>query len=584
MIKCCKSYQNRSDLTFSRESPGKEEVSGVKAAEVVVRILESEGIQAAFGIPGAAINPVYEYLGTSKQIKHYLARHEEGAVHAADGYFRASGRMALAICTSGPGATNFVTGLYTAQIDSIPLIAITGQNVRSQLGKEAFQCVDIAEIARPVCKATWCLTEPTQVPFVLRQAFRVAREGRPGPVLIDLPLDVQLTDIPYNPKRDVSLPMTKPAPDRKQIARAVDMLLEAERPVLIMGGGVLLAGATQRFIEFAEYLSLPVITTYMATGGIPADHPLHVGHIGIQVGSPFGNQFFLTSDLVMGIGCRFGDRHTGKLDAYTRGRRFIHINIEASHIGRIVPTELGIVADASLALDALMEEAKARTKPHPPSERVKNIPQDRARLARKTDFDQVPIKPQRVYHEMNAYFGPDTIFTTGCGLTQIWSGQFQSIAKPSTYLASGGAGTLGFDLPAAIGAKIARPEATVVAVMGDGGFGFMVEELAMACQHQVPIVVVIINNGYLSLIRQNQRYAYEYEYGVDLTYNGLGVDFVNLAESFGAYAERVTQPEEIRAAFERAVNSGKPAVVDVIVERETDASMGTSLDAVREFV
>jgi tartronate-semialdehyde synthase len=231
-----------------------------------------------------------------------------------------------------------------------------------------------------------------------------------------------------------------------------------------------------------------------------------------------------------------------------------------------------------------MEEAKARTKPHPPSERVKNIPQDRARLARKTDFDQVPIKPQRVYHEMNAYFGPDTIFTTGCGLTQIWSGQFQSIAKPSTYLASGGAGTLGFDLPAAIGAKIARPEATVVAVMGDGGFGFMVEELAMACQHQVPIVVVIINNGYLSLIRQNQRYAYEYEYGVDLTYNGLGVDFVNLAESFGAYAERVTQPEEIRAAFERAVNSGKPAVVDVIVERETDASMGTSLDAVREFV
>jgi tartronate-semialdehyde synthase len=561
----------------------------MQVAEVVVRILESEGIQAAFGIPGAAINPVYEHLGTSKQIKHYLARHEEGAVHAADGYFRASGRMALAICTSGPGATNFVTGLYTAQIDSMPLIAITGQSVRAQLGREAFQCVDIAEIARPVCKATWCATEPYQVPFIMREAFRVAKEGRPGPVLIDLPLDVQLADIPYDPQRDAPLPIAKLHPDRQQIAQAVEMLLDAENPVLIMGGGVLLAGASQKFIEFAEHLSLPVITTYMGTGGIPANHPLHVGHIGIQVGSPFGNRFFLGSDLVMGIGCRFGDRHTGKLDVYTRGRRFIHINVESAHIGRIVPTELGIVADAGLALDALLEEVKARTsvsdalKPRTPSERVRNIPQDRAQLARRTQYDQVPIKPQRVYQEMNDYFGPDAIFTTGCGLTQIWSGQFQSIARPYTYLASGGAGTLGFDLPAAIGAKVARPEATVVAVMGDGGFGFMVEELAMACQHQVPIVVIIVNNGYLSLIRQNQRYAYEYEYGVDLTYDGLGVDFVRLAEAFGAYGERVIRPEDIRAAFERATRSGKPAILDIIVERETDAAMGASLDAIREF-
>lgn len=555
----------------------------MQVAEVVVRILESEGIQAAFGIPGAAINPVYEYLGTSKQIKHYLARHEEGAVHSADGYFRASGRLALAICTSGPAATNFVTGLYTAQIDSMPLIAITGQNVRAQLGKEAFQCVDIAEIARPVCKAAWCITEPYQVPIIMREAFRVAREGRPGPVLIDLPLDVQLADIAYDPESDAPLPITKPKPDRGQIGRAIDLLLAAEKPVLIVGGGVLLAGASQRFIEFAEYLSLPVITTYMATGSIPAAHPLHVGHIGIQVGSPYGNRFFLESDLVMGIGCRFGDRHTGKLEVYTRGRRFIHINVEPSHIGRIVPTELGIVADAGLALDALLEEAKARTPARPPSERVKSIPQDRIRLARKTDYEQVPIKPQRVYQEMNEYFDSDTIYTTGCGLTQIWSGQFQSIAAPFTYLASGGAGTLGFDLPAAIGAKIAQPGATVVAVMGDGGFGFMVEELAMACQHNIPIVVVIINNGYLSLIRQNQHYAYEYEYAVDLTYNGLGVNFVKLAESFGAYAERVTEPGKIRAAFERAEKSGKTAVLDIIVERETDASMGASLDAVREF-
>ena len=556
----------------------------MRVAEVVVKILEKEGITAAFGIPGAAINPVYEYLGTSDKIAHYIARHEEGAVHAADGYYRASGRMALAICTSGPGATNFVTGLYTAQIDSMPLVAITGQNVRSQFGKEAFQCVDIAAIAAPVCKQTWCIIEPNQVPFILQQAFHVAREGRPGPVLIDLPMDVQMADIPFDEDAYVSLPVEKPAPDPVQIRRAIDLLLEAQNPILIMGGGVLLSGANERFVEFAEYLSLPMITTYMATGGVAGDHPLHVGHIGIQVGSPFGNQFFLGSDLVLGIGCRFGDRHTGRLDAYTKGRRFIHVNIEPSHIGRIVATELGIVADAGAALAALLAEAKARTKALPPSERVASIPEDRARMARKTDYDDVPIKPQRVYQEMNEFFGPEAVFTTGCGLTQIWSGQFQATSSPGTYLASGGAGTLGYDLPAAIGAKVARPEATVVAVMGDGGVGFMIEELAMACQHKVPIVVIVINNGYLSLIRQNQRYAYEYEYGVDLTYDGLGVDFVKLAEAFGAYGERVERPEEIRGAFERAVASGKPALVDVIVERETDASMGGSLDAVREFI
>jgi tartronate-semialdehyde synthase len=555
----------------------------VKVAEVVVRILEAEGIRAAFGIPGAAINPVYEHLGTSKVINHYLARHEEGAVHAADGYYRACHNLAVAICTSGPGATNFITGLYTAQIDSIPLIAITGQNVRSQLGREAFQCVNMAELAQQFCKATWCITEPAQAPSILRQAFRIAREGRPGPVLIDLPLDVQTADIPYDPAYDAPLPVHKPAPDLDQIRTALDMLLAAERPVLIMGGGVLLADACDKFVELAEHLALPVITTYMATGGIPADHPLHVGHIGIQVGSPFGNRFFLDSDLVLGIGCRFNDRHTGKVDVYTRGRRFIHINVEPEHIGRNVPTTLGIVADADLALDALLAEAKRRMPPQQATGRVAQIPEQRVQLARKTHYADQPLKPQRVYEEINACFGPNTIFTTGCGLTQIWSGQLQAIARPYTYLASGGAGTLGFDLPAAIGAKIAQPEATVVAVVGDGGFGFTMEELAMAVQHKIAVVVLIINNGYLSLIRQNQRYAYEYEYAVDLAYGGQGIDFVRLAEAFGAYGEGVTRAEELPAAFARAAACGRAAVIDIVVEREADASMGAALDSVREF-
>lgn len=555
----------------------------MRVAEVVVRILEKEGIDAAFGIPGAAINPVYEYLGTSGMIRHYIARHEEGAVHAADGYYRASGRLALAICTSGPGATNFVTGLYTAQIDSMPLIAITGQNTRANLGVEAFQAVDIAEIARPVSKATWCITHPAQVPAIMQKAFWTAREGRPGPVLLDLPLDVQMADIPFDPNSYTPLPVVRPAPEPSLIERALEMIDSAENPVMIMGGGVLLSGATAECVALAEHLAMPVITTYQATGGIAANHPLHVGHIGRQVGSPFGNAFYMGCDLVLGIGCRFNDRHTGAINVYTQGRKFVHVNIEPEHIGRIVPTELGIVADAKLAIEALLAGARAAGAARQPTARVAAIPEKRAALARRTNYDQKPIKPQRVYQEMNQVFPADTMFTTGCGLTQIWSGQFQEVSAPHRYLASGGAGTLGYDLPAAIGAKVACPESVAVAVMGDGGFGFMVEELAMACQHKVPIVVIIINNGYLSLIRQNQRYAYEYEYGVDLTYDGLGVDFVGLAKAFGAYAERVEDPDEIAPALQRAMAADCPAVIDVIVERETDAAMGASLDAIREF-
>ncbi|MFH1020884.1 MAG: thiamine pyrophosphate-binding protein, partial [Pseudomonadota bacterium] len=258
-------------------------------AEIIVKILENEGITAAFGIPGAGINPVYKYLGISKKIKHYTVRHEEAAVHAADGFFRASGKMAMAICTSGPGATNFVTGIYTANIDSIPLIAITGQNVTSLLGKDAFQCVDIAEICKPVAKATWCVTNPADVPKVMREAFRTAREGKPGAVVVDLPLDVQMADIGYDEAKDAPLPIPEVKPDLALIKKALDLLDEAKNPVMIMGGGVVLSGAVEECIKFAEYMQLPVITTYMSKGAMPDKHPLSVGCMGIQVGSPLGN-------------------------------------------------------------------------------------------------------------------------------------------------------------------------------------------------------------------------------------------------------------------------------------------------------
>jgi tartronate-semialdehyde synthase len=559
------------------------EVVLMQVAEVVVRILEDEGITDIFGIPGASINPVYKYLGESDKIKHYTVRHEEAAVHAADGYFRASGRMAAAICTSGPGATNFVTGMYTAHIDSIPLIAITGQNVSSLLGKDAFQCVDIAEICKPVAKATWCVTNAEDLPGIMRKAFQTARSGKPGPVLIDLPLDVQMADIDYDPEKDASLPIPTVEPEIEDIRKALDILEEAQNPVIIMGGGVILADAVKECIEFAEYMQIPVITTYMAKGGIPVDHPLNAGHMGIQVGAPLGNKIFLESDVVLGIGCRFTDRHTGNINVYQGDRRFIHIDIEPKQINKIIKTELGIVSDAKLALQALLSEAKSRGPEKEPGERVKLLPELRKSLKRKTYYENIPIKPQRVYHEINRVFDDETLFTTGCGLNQIWSGQFQEINKPRKYFPSGGAGTLGFDIPAAIGASVAQPGKKVVAVMGDFGFTFMVEELAVAAKYQRPIVVVILNNAYLSLIRQNQKYAYNYEYAVEMKENHTFVDYVKVAKGFGCEAERVFNPGDIESAFRRAIESEKPYVIDIIVEENTDCSMGADIASVREF-
>lgn len=561
----------------------------MKVAEVVVRILEDEGIQVAFGIPGAAINPVYGFLQKSK-IKHYIARHEEGAVHAADGYFRASGKLAMAICTSGPAATNFVTGLYTAQADSIPLIAITGNANVSAFGKGSFQCVDIATIAKTVAKATWCVTNPADTPKILREAFRTACSGRPGPVLIDLPLDVQMAEIDYDPGNDGPLPWTRPAPDAEAISAAMDLIMGAKTPVMILGGGVILSDATAEFRELAEHLQIPVIMTYMGKGGLPYEHPLSAGHAGIQVGQPIGNKTFLESDLVIGVGCRFTDRHTGKLQVYQGDRKFIHIDIEPSQIGLVIKTDVGIVSDAKSALVALLDEAKKRGYHPEASERVKQLPATRALLHRRMDLEEVPIRPHRVFEELNRFFPPNTIFTAGCGITQIWSGQLQDIELPRRYIPSGGAGTLGYEVPAAIGAKVACPNDPCVVVVGDAGLLFMAEELAMAGQYDLPVIVVVVNNGYLGLIRQNQKYVYGYEHGVSLWYSKDGSkdqiypDNVKLIEAFGGNGERIFDPKDLPAAFERGMKSGVPYLVDVIVAREADCSMGGAIDAVREFV
>ena len=553
------------------------------AMDAVIHILEDEGVDTIFGIPGAGILPFYQSLRKSRKIQHFLARHEEGAIHAADGYARVTGKVGFCACTSGPAGTNFVTGLYTAQVDSIPIVAVTGQNVRALLGKEAFQAVDIAEIVKPVTKKSYCVMEPAQLPFVFREAFRIAREGRPGPVLIDLPLDTQRMEIVYDPDSDRSLEIARASPDRGAIKAALKMLMEAESPVILLGGGVLIAGACEELRELAEYLQIPVLTTLMGKGGMRMDHPLYAGQVGIQCNTPFGNRTFLESDLVLGIGCRFSDRHTGTLNVYTNGRKFIHIDVEPTQIGRIFPPDLGIVSDAKLALEALIEEARAMTPRREPSGRVKQIVVERERWARPWDFEQVPIKPQRVFKEIHEFFDEETLFATCIGLNQIWSSQYQHIFRPHNYIIPGGAGPLGWDLPAAIGAKVAHPEKQVVDIVGDFGLGFCGEEMAMACHYNIPVLVIVINNGYLSLIRQAEKYVYDMNFEVETWYGGKLLDFVQWAQAYGAYAERVEEPGDIKGAFQRAIDSGLPALVEIVVEREADASMGLSLDKITEF-
>jgi tartronate-semialdehyde synthase len=552
------------------------------ASEAIVQILEKEGITDAFGIPGAGINGLYKYLETAK-IKHYLVRHEEAAVHAADGYYRATGKLAAALCTSGPGATNFVTGMYTAWQDSIPLIAITGQAVTAQLGKGAFQCVDIAEICKTVCKKSWCITNANAVPSVFHEAFETALSGRPGPVLIDLPLDVQNGQIEFDISGYTPSRLKAPKPPKGAIEKAVKMLDEAKNPVIIMGGGVILANAEKALIEFAEYMNIPVITTYMAKGGIPLDHPLNAGQAGIQVGAvSSGNETLLGADLVLGIGCRFTDRHTGAAAIYQGERKFIHIDIDPGEIGKIVKTELGIVADASDAAAMLLDAAKAAGKARTRNAPAISYAEQRKKYIRQPDAGKKVMDPREVFEAINQAFDDTIQFTTGCGITQIWSGQYQRINKPRKYFPSGGAGTLGFDIPAAIGASAGTKKKTVC-LMGDFGFTFLVEELGVAAAYKLPVVVLIINNAYLGLIRQNQKYAYGYEYQVAMRENKDLVDYVKIAEGFACKAERVFTYAELKKALENAIASKEPYVVDIIVDDNTDCDMGNDIAHIRHF-
>ncbi|MEU1071817.1 MULTISPECIES: glyoxylate carboligase [unclassified Streptomyces] len=568
------------------------------AARAAVEILKREGVTNAFGVPGAAINPFYAALKAGGGITHTLARHVEGASHMAEGYTRAgAGNIGVCIGTSGPAGTDMITGLYSAIADSIPILCITGQAPVAKLHKEDFQAVDIASIAKPVTKAATTVLEAAQVPGVFQQAFHLMRSGRPGPVLIDLPIDVQLTEIDFDPDTYEPLPVYKPAATRAQIEKALGLLLESERPLIVAGGGVINADAADLLVEFAELTGTPVVPTLMGWGILADDHELNAGMVGLQTSHRYGNANFLESDFVLGIGNRWANRHTGELDVYTQGRKFVHVDIEPTQIGRIFAPDYGIASDAKAALTLFVEVAKELKAAGRLPDRgawAASTQERKARLQRRTHFDNVPLKPQRVYEEMNRAFGPETRYVTTIGLSQIAGAQMLHVYRPRHWINCGQAGPLGWTIPAALGVATASPETPVVALSGDYDFQFMLEELAVGAQHNIPYVHVLVNNSYLGLIRQAQR-GLDINFQVNLEFENInspelgvyGVDHVKVVEGLGCKAIRVTEPDQLLPAFEEAKKLAAeyrvPVVVEAILERVTNISMGVRIDAINEF-
>ena len=576
----------------------------MKAIEAAVKVLEKEGVSVTFGVPGAAINPLYAAMKEHGGIGHILARHVEGASHMAEGYTRAvAGNIGVCIGTSGPAGTDMITGLYSASADSIPILCITGQAPRARLHKEDFQAVDIATIAKPVTKWATTVLEPAQVPRAFQQAFHLMRSGRPGPVLIDLPIDVQLAEIEFDIDTYEPLPAYKPAASRKQAEKAIAMLNESERPLLVSGGGVINADASELLVELAEILNVPVIPTLMGWGSIPDDHPLMAGMCGLQTSHRYGNATMLASDFVFGIGNRWANRHTGSVDVYTKGRKFIHVDIEPTQIGRVFAPDYGIVSDAKAALEQFVAVAREWQAAGKLKDRGSWVAECQGRknsvdYLRKTHYDNVPMKPHRVYQCMNRNLPKDTTYVSTIGLSQIAGAQFLHVYHPRHWINCGQAGPLGWTIPAALGVCAADPTRKVVALSGDYDFQFMIEELAVGAQFKLPYIHIVVNNSYLGLIRQSQR-GFTMDYCVqlgfeninsrpeDVTAQGYGVDHVKVVEGLGCKAIRVHKQEEIAPAIKQAeawmAEFRVPVVVEIILERVTNIAMGTEIDNVVEF-
>jgi len=546
-------------------------MSGAKA---LVESLKQQNAKVIFGIIGGAIMPVYDALYDS-DIRHILSRHEQCAAHAADGYARASGKPGICMATSGPGATNLVTGIANAYMDSSPIIALTGQvsthgNSSSYvIGKDAFQEADIIGITTPITKFNYQVRSAAEIPKAVKTAFHIATTGRPGPVLIDLPKNVQIDTAEMKFSEEIKLlgykPVTDPHP--MQVKKAAELLVKAERPVILAGGGVTSSNAFQELLELAELLLAPVATTLMGKGCFPENHPLSLGHIGMH-GNPAANKIILEADVLLAVGTRFADRSTGRLDTFCKDAKKIHIDIDPAEIGKNVDVDVPIVADAKKALRAIYTVIAEKIKKKEDSTWLRRVKEIKEQCLNNASANSTSLRPQILLKTLRQIIPEDAIVTTEVGQNQMWAALHYKVFKPRTYITSGGLGTMGFGFPAALGAKVACPDRVVVDIAGDGSFIMTEQELACSVEEKIPVIVIILNNSVLGMVAQWQRLFYNRRYIA--TKLGRVPDFVKLAEAYGAQGIRVGSLEEFTRAVKSAMKSDVTTVIDVPIPPEED--------------
>ena len=527
-------------------------------AQAVLECLKREGVDVVFGLPGGVLLPLYDAIYNA-DIRHILVRHEQGAAHMADGYARATGKVGVCIATSGPGATNLVTGIATAYMDSVPMVAITGQVNTFLIGKDAFQEADITGITLPITKHNYLLRSAKEIPRVFREAFYISRSGRPGPVLIDLPRDVTVEEMEFC-WPEVNLPGYHPSikAHEMQIKKAAKALMEAERPVIYAGGGVKFAEAHRELFDLAVKISAPVTTTLMGIGCFPEDHPLSLGMLGMH-GTKYANYTIQESDLILAVGARFDDRVTGKVSSFAPKAKIIHVDVDPAEIGKNVRVDIPLVGDAKNALAGLLKEVQ----PKPRSAWNDKVDMWKSDYPLKYVPDMNIIKPQYVIEKL-CELAPDAIITTEVGQNQMWAAQFFVHKDPRKFISSGGLGTMGYGFPAAIGAKMGMPDCEVIDIAGDGSFLMNSQELATAVVNDIPVKVAIINNGCLGMVRQWQELFFGKRYSATIL-GRTSPDFVKLAEAYGAVGLRATKPSEVEPVIKAALASDRPTLMDFIV-------------------